>query len=522
MFLILMTLRAYGSLSDERILLRLDSSLSNKSTYEEKKLQDLQQLYRQARNAQTEEALYKAYIRLYDEYKSYKYDSATVYASKCMHIAASMKHVDYMMEAHCIKAFCLLSAGLYKEAFDEMEAIDLRDVSTEYRKRYYAMQTRLNYDIADYNHAQPYLDEYLHKGHLYTDSLLHHLPPESADWWYAVGMRQLKKRQYTDCIHSFTTLLKQSGLDIHTKAIITSCMGWVYEQMGNESQAMNYLAQAAIYDNESVTKETTALRMLGGYLYRRGDIARAMEYVRMSLDDANFYDARQRKIEIGNILPIIEQDRFAIVKRERNAMVVATVVVVILLLVLLVSTILIRRQMKKLQLARRIIEERNASLQQSNDKLQEANKIKDEYIGKSFYLNAEYINKVEKLYKTIDRKIASRQFDDLRTSLKESTLNSERKNMFADFDETFLRLFPHFVEKYNELFSPDARKLPDDEKSLTTEMRIFALIRLGIGDSERIANFLDYSVHTINTYKTRVKNKSVVDNDLFEQKIMEI
>ena len=131
-----------------------------------------------------------------------------------------------------------------------------------------------------------------------------------------------------------------------------------------------------------------------------------------------------------------------------------------------------------------------------------------------------YINKVEKLYRTIDAKLATRQFADLRASLKEHQLMDERKSMFEDFDKTFLNLFPHFITRYNQLFD-DA---PANEKTntLTTEMRIFALIRLGINDSERIAKFLHYSIHTINTYKTRVKNKSKVDNDQFEAKIMEI
>ena len=192
--------------------------------------------------------------------------------------------------------------------------------------------------------------------------------------------------------------------------------------------------------------------------------------------------------------------------------------------------------MRKLHAAQRIISEHNEALQKANSSLEEANnrlaeanhrleeadRIKTMYIGKSFYSNAEYINKVEKLYKLVDRKITARQFEDLRASLKESTLMAERKNMCADFDETFLKLFPDFVKKFNELFAEKDRRLPEDDKSLTSEMRIFALIRLGVNDSERIANFLDYSVHTVNTYKTRVKNRSIVDNDLFEQRIMDI
>ncbi len=284
---------------------------------------------------------------------------------------------------------------------------------------------------------------------------------------------------------------------------------------------MDYLAQAAIYDNEGVVRETTALCTLAKLLYREGDIQHATEYVRESLSNANFYGARQRVIEVSSVLPIIEQDRYKIMHAQRNAIAIAAVVFILFLIGLLMAGWFIRKQMIKLKKAQAIIARRNQQLEAKNEQLEEVNKIKDEYIGRSFYINSEYINKVEKLYRSIDRKISMKRFDDLRSSLKESELGEERKSMFIDFDETFLKLFPQFIENYNKLFDePDQR--PVEKRQLTTEMRIFALIRLGITDSERIASFLNYSVHTINTYKTRVKNRSNVDNDKFERYIMEI
>lgn len=158
----------------------------------------------------------------------------------------------------------------------------------------------------------------------------------------------------------------------------------------------------------------------------------------------------------------------------------------------------------------------------ANNKLTEANKIKDEYIIQSLYGKSEYLQRLESLYKLINRKIAARQYDDLRNITKESDLRKERENMYSSFDDTFFKLFPDFIEEYNKLFQPeDAIKL-NPSKGLIPEIRIFALIRLGITDSERIARFLNYSVNTINTYKTKVKNKSIVANDQFEQHIMAI
>lgn len=276
----------------------------------------------------------------------------------------------------------------------------------------------------------------------------------------------MKERQYDASIHSFMTLLERKDIDPHTEAIISSSLGWMYYELNDKERAMIYLIRAAIGDIRSATKETTALRVLAGLLYERGDINRANNYVRLALEDANFYNARHRKIEVGSILPIIEQDRFDIVKKQRNVLIGFVSLVSLLFILLLTATLIIYKQMKKLRSARHTIEERNTQLQQTNDLLSEANNIKDEYIGYSFYLNSEYIDKMESLYKMINRKIAARQFEDLRTSFKESDLNKERDNMYASFDETFLKLFPGFITSYNNLFPVEERTRGDHEKSL--------------------------------------------------------
>lgn len=170
-------------------------------------------------------------------------------------------------------------------------------------------------------------------------------------------MRSLKKHNYTACIEPLLKTLSSPDIDLHTKAIVTSCLGWVYKELGDETQTIHYLALAAIYDNMSVTKENTALRALGGFLYTRGEINKAIDYVQLSLEDANFYDARQRKIEIGNILPIIEQERLTMLQPQRNSMAIAAFVVICLLLGLIYGVWVIKKQMKKLHKAQEIIEE---------------------------------------------------------------------------------------------------------------------------------------------------------------------
>lgn len=510
------------SLPLDSMLAKLDTYLKNNNQYIEQKETKIDKWRQHLGKAVSNEKRYEASIHLFEEYKSYKYDSAYAYAHQSLQLAQQLQNQGYIVEANSAIAFCLLSSGLFKEAFDVIEKIDVTNVPLSYKIAYYSLYSRLYYDIADYNHEAPFQDIYIKKGSQYTDSLLSLVPEKSLKWWYATGQRQMKERQYDDCIYSFQTLLRRKDVDPHTEAIIASSLGWIYWLQDDKDQAMIYLIRAAIGDIRSATKETTALCVLANLLYERGDINRANNYIQLALDDANLYNARHRKIEVGSILPIIEQDRFGIVERQRNILIGGIVLFLLFFTLLLSATLIIYKQVKKLRKARRTIEERNRELQQTNKQLSEANKIKDEYIGYSFYLNAEYIGKMESLYRMINRKIAAHQYEDLRTSFKESTLNNERDNMYASFDETFLKLFPGFITAYNQLFPAVENSHTENSQSLTPEMRIFALIRLGICESERIAKFLNYSVHTINTYKTRVKNKSIVSNEQFEAKIMEI
>lgn len=524
-------------------LTRLDSCIQEKKQFDQQKQARLAELKGRLQAVTMLSERYQLCHQLFSEYESYNFDSAYHYALASARHAEALKSQNYQVESGCAVVSCYLSAGLYKEGFDAMKKINRMGAEDEYQKQYYMMWMRLYYDLANYNNSQPYEQEYVRLGNLYVDTLQQYVQENSVDWYYAQAQRQMKSHDFAGSAETFKKMMAQKETSIHMQAIAYSCIGWNLWIEGKEDQAISYLAASAVCDLHASIKENTSTCGLAKILYQKGDIKRAISYAQSALEDANFYGARHRKIAVGEILPIIEQDRYRLIERQRNLSIIAVAIATLFIIALLTATLIIRRQVRKLNKAQKTIDERNhalertnqslleaqhtisehnAALQKANDSLEEANRIKTMYIGKSFYSNAEYINKVEKLFKLVDRKITARQFEDLRSSLKESTLIAERKNMFADFDETFLKLFPNFVEKYNELFEEKDRRTPDDYKSLTGEMRIFALMRLGVSDSERIANFLDYSVHTVNTYKTRVKNRSIVENEQFEQRIMEI
>lgn len=463
------------------------------------------------------------YNSLFNEYKSYKYDSAYVYAHKCLDIAYLLKDSCKIIDAKEHIAFCYLSSGLFKEASDIMNSVDIKNACENVKKNYYTLLARLYFDMADYNNVEPFKSQYISEGNRYCDSAIVYTPQDSPELWSIKGLKLMQLRDLKGAADMFLPLAQSSkGIDDHTYAIAASSLGFIYEELGDKQKAIHYMIEASIGDIISATKETVALRNLANLLYETGDVHKANKYVRLAMEDANLYNARHRKISISSILPIIEKERFEMVEKQRNILIGSVLIISVLFVLLLGTTIVIYKQVKKLRLARHTIQEQNKKLLSTNSKLLEANKIKDEYITQSIYGDSEYIDRIEYIYKIVNRKIVARQYEDIRSFLKESDLRKERENMYSSFDQTFLKLFPDFVEEYKKLFLPDDILDIDISKGLTPEIRIFALIRLGIHESERIAKFLNYSVNTINTYKTKVKNKSIIANELFEQKIMEI
>ena len=520
-FLCLSLVTAWGHNQDvEQKLREVDASLENKADYDARKDERINRLRSDLRDAVDESGRWEATYHLYEEYASYKYDSAYSYALALGELAARTGIRDLMAEACVAKITCLINAGLFKEAFEAAGEISDNGLSPRAQLNYYRIMVRLYYSARGYAQTEPYWEQYSQAGEYFSRKVLAAVPENSRIWHEYNANFLMENRQFEEGVVEFASLLESPGLDLHSRAIYASSMGWMLQLLGREDEALLAICESAICDIKSSTKETTALRMLAEYLSRRGEVERPTRYVRASFDDANFYNARLRKLEVGAVLPLVEKNHYDSLSRQHKLMGISIILTIIIAVAAVVALWFFRRQNRRLHEARAGIEERNRQLEDTNARLAEANAIKVEYIGNSFYINSEFIEKMSQLYKLVDRMLVTRQYDELRRSLKESTLDKERDNMYESFDSTFLKIFPTFVNDYNALFPETEQVFPTN--GLNPEMRIFALIRLGIQEPERIARFLDYSVHTINTYKTRVKNKSWVENEKFEAEIMQI
>jgi hypothetical protein len=525
------------------VLKKLDECIEKRSSFESEKkarIQNLEIHFFSKQNSLIEK--YNLSAELYKEYRSYKYDSAYSFAGRMLQIAEKLKDKNRIAESKIALSFSCMSAGLYKEASEISSTINPAELQTKRQIDLYSFLSTLNLNMA-YSTSEPYQSKYKVIALDYCKKDMTLMDPKSSDYLSAKMFEYQLKNDYKNALNIAEHYLSTNKHDLHNYAIITSTLASFYLARKDTAKAVLNLAAAAIADIQIATKETAAIRRLAELLYKQGDIQRAYSYATIALDDANYYNARQRKIEVGQILPIIEAGRFDIIKQQNNKLLIYSGLISILLILFLVSTFVILKQKKRLNSARLQILQQNTNLLQSNEqltevqkeikrqnidlahtnkKLKEAQRIKEEYIGYFFSTNSIYLEKIEDYRKMVARKIRNRQFDELAQLSASSDLRKEREDMFALFDEIFIRLFPDFIFRYNQLFEEKNQVKTRSNAMLSPEIRIFALIRLGITESERIARFLDFSLSTVKNYKTKAKNRSLIPNELFEQKIMEI
>ena len=473
-------------------------------------------------NAASTEEKFALYNEIYGEYKTFIYDSAFSYAHKLIQSAYLLRDSSKIGYAKVQLGFILVSSGMFKETFDSLAAVPVRYLADSTKVQYYSLMARAYYDLGTYNNDNHYLNYYSRLANQYMDSARSKSHPDSYDFLYLSGLQNLKNMRLKEAMESLNKVLNTFSLTPQRRAVNCHNLSFIYNSLGDSDKAIEYMVYAALADLQVATKETAAMFTLAKLLYELGDIDNAYIFIEQAMDDALYYGARQRKVEIGSLLPVIAAKRLNSSEEKRRLWFTYATIVTVLSVLVFVFVIVIVRQLKKLKAAELRITDANHKLQESNSHLREVIAIKDEYIGYYFNINSEYINKIEELKTSVDHKLTNKKYDDIKFIVNNIDLKREREALYFNFDKVFLKLFPDFVTQFNSYFDDKDRITLKDNQLLNTELRIFALIRLGISDTEKISKILNYSVNTIYAYKTRVKTKSKVPNEEFERKIMEI
>jgi len=521
LFLLLIPCAAFSSSKPDSLFDRLKFEFTQKSVYDNQKEQGIQKLKKSLAsisksNYQTQ---FNICLKLYDEYKSFQYDSAYVYAGKLQELSHTLKDRSKEDYSKIKIGFILISSGMFKETFESLRGVHIHDLDNDTKIEYYSLLTRAYYDVASYDNDKIYSPVYSQLANQYIDSAIALSKPDSYDKIYLTGFKKRKNGQGKEASLDFHNLLDNHQLTTHQYAIVASTLS---EISPDRNERMALLAKAAISDIRASTKETVALLWLAQLLYKDGDTENVYLFLQQALNDAEFYGARQRKIQINTLLPIVASEKVNYIERENTRFLIFLASITVLTILVVWFSINLFKQLKKVRAKEKIIDDKNVQLEKINEKLVEGTKIKEEYIGYFFNVISGYILQLEKLKRSIDMKLHAKKLDDIQILIDRINIKKERDNLFYTFDHVFIKIFPNFINSFNALFKPEDQIWPKEDEVLTTDLRIFALIRMGITDTETIAKILEYSEKTIYVYKMRIKAKAIIPGDDFDHQIMAI
>lgn len=512
-------------LSQEELLAQLDKLIAQKMDYRDRYIAVIDSMKRSAMQ-QTAEARAQTYLNIYHAYSNIQTDSAMVYLAKIENLP--IFDTDDNLKTHVLigRAEIYGVMGLYTSAQNTIQEIDIQQYNDSIRLFYYQVCRKLYGWMSDYGEVYDKKIHYRDLTQLCRDSILAIQQPSinrnivEADRALTIGDVAMAK---TLCVQSIPKA------DELQRAYIYVIMSGIAHAEQNTSEEIRYLSMTAINDFKRGVTEYSALPKLAILLSKVGQEDRAYEYLVCTMSDAVYCKARLRTLEASKIFPIIEQNHKNRVHDRFLFAIVAISVIAVFLIVLGVMLMMSRRKNRQLaemhvQLDSAIAAQRNVNeaLSSANKALQQANHVKNTYIARYLERCRSYIDSMEKNRKRILKMLKNNQQSELLNQLKsDSTFSDEETLFYTDFDEAFLTLFPDFVTNFNALLIPEAQIITKRDELLNTELRIFALIRLGITDSNRIAHFLNYSLPTIYSYRSRLRNKSKFSKEDFEKMVME-
>lgn len=484
---------------------------------------------------------FNLYNRLFDQYKVFKSDSAYYYSLKTKDAAFELNDSSLINKAYLNMADIVVSVGMYKEALDYLQKINIDSVRTDDKALYYGLYGRCYSDMAEYSGLPDFSQKYNDQARFYRERTLQLTQKGSFFNDFMMAFNDYRAGETDSAIKTLKELSKKK-LDFGESALTNYVLGEIYQKTDKLYLAEYYYAKAAIADVKNSTKESLAIIKLSELLFKRKELKFASSLIQKAYADAQFYGAQQRKLQVGAILPLIEEEIVKNIESERKRLYWQYVSVMIFLIVMILFTIIIFLQVKRLQKARRIISNAHTTLKEThsqlilvneqlkirsieigkvNNQLSESNKIKEEYLGFFF---TEYDNIFEKfndLTSEIEKNLSLEDYKKASYQLSRYDLKKEKEKLLHNFDTAFIKLFPNFINEFNSLMKPEHQILLKTEQILNKELRIFALIRLGVKHNDKIAQILGYSVNSIYAYKSKIRNMSKVENENFDQNLVD-
>ena len=530
---------------NRKLLHSLDSLLEQQDLFVRVKEERIKQLKMQYSRVKDVKELYAMNRMVYLEYRVYDADSALHYINKNIQLAQQTDNRTWEVVSLLEQSFVLTSSGLLTEALKAVSDIQPEELPQNLRSEYFGRLCTLYSRLRDYSSENSQLSEhYNNLQKAFRDSVYLTATPDELRYWNCRAWLYLGTPEIEPVKQAFEENKQTLSNDSRKYSIATYNLSAIYRSENNESKYLENLILSAMADIRSVNGDIGSLQEIAEYLFKHGQIDRAYNYILYCSQKAMLFHNRVRIVKMSHLQNQIYKAYQEQSRTQQKRLQASLIAVSFLFLVLIGAFLFIRKQMRRLKeanlkldstnqklsvnmdalsTAHQRLEEANmqlkdlnTQLQEVNDQLRESNYVKEEYIGYVFNICSTYISKLEEFRKNINRKLKVGQIEDVKAITDSSaTASNELKEFYQNFDTIFLHLYPDFVGDFNALLLPEERIELKEGELLNTELRIHALIRLGITDSVKIADFLHCSAQTVYNNRLRTRNKSIIPKEDF-------
>ena len=522
------------------LLAQLDSAISHIEEYDaahEKNIEAIKERIRHRKGGLAEEI--SLTDQLIEAYSKFNYDSTTLYINRNLQLAEQSGNQGFVTRMKLLKAQYYAKTGSYLEAVSIISKIDEAHLPDSILPLFYDACRHVYGESGYYSHDSEINTSYLDKAGQYRYRLQQYYSklPESDIYLELLETFARNRQDYAAALKYSDQRLERIDSLSKQYSEVAYFRSLIFKGLGDKEKEKQWLIRSAIGDLRHSIKDQASLWTLADMLSGGGDVKRSYLLINISQDGLQQDNSPLRNLQSIDILNNIAHNYQQMTNNQNRKLSVMLILVGVLALLLAIAVLYVIRQMRKLRVARRELDESNQILTKLNNELQqtieklhesynllnESNRMKEVYLGDFLALCSDYITKIETFRSTVLKKQKSGQLSAFLSPSKMREMKSrDSDELLGKFDVAFLNILPTFIDEFNALLRPESRITPPDSKSLTTELRIFALIRMGITDSSKIAEFLNYSVHTIYNYRSTVKNAAIGSRDQFEEAVKQI
>lgn len=518
---------------------QLDQAIEQSQYYINQKESRITKIKKQSRQGHTPPQLLTAYYKLYEEYQTYKSDSSIYYIHQAIDLAKRNNMKSDITKLRSLLALQYSTSGAFTEALHVLQSIDKKTLNNSNKKDYYIAFYHVYGELGftNINIDTELSQEFYSKQDCYRDTLFSILSPNSEDYLMRKEVLLTSQNKLKEALKINDIRLSKCKKGSHEYGIVAYYRYLIYRSLKDEDMVKYWLLQSAICDVKCAINDQASLWILAEILSKEKDVERSYKYINFSWKANKKFCTRIRSWQISPVLGTIDHNYQAELKKANHRLIFAIICVSLLVIALALLTFYVNKQKSYLSNARNELKKTNTQLEElnnklsstngmlkaSNDKLNESNGVKEEYIGQFLGACSHYIDKLDKMRLNVNKMVKNKQYNELYSMTKSSEVKEqELEELYANFDKVFLNLFPNFVEDLNGLLKEECQIHLSSPNKLSAIVRVFALIRLGIDNSTKIAEFLHYAVNTIYNYRAKLRNGALNDRNEFEKKVREL